>query len=116
MKGGCNDYGVDGFPAGMENQRGVDGFPAGMENRRGVDGFPAGTEAHMMRTGSLREWKPADVDGFPAGMRSVLWCLLMVIPMWISAQGSSLPLGSADYHLLDRLEIKSGTPHPFFLP
>jgi len=77
MKGGCNDYGVDGFLAGMENRHGVDRFTAGM------------------------------------GKKYVLWLLLVAIPLWLVAQGSNLPVGGPAYHLLDRLEIKSGVLPPY---
>lgn len=40
-------------------------------------------------------------------------CFLMFLPKLLAGQGSNLPVNSFNYHLLDRLEIKTGTLPPF---
>jgi hypothetical protein len=45
-------------------------------------------------------------------LRGSLW-LLLFLPCLLAAQGSNLPVGNPAYHLLDRLEIKSGTLPPY---
>lgn len=45
---------------------------------------------------------------------TLLCCALVaVLPAYLFAQGSGLPLGNPAYHILDRLEIKTGRPAPF---
>ncbi|MBK7871566.1 MAG: hypothetical protein IPJ74_13280 [Saprospiraceae bacterium] len=38
---------------------------------------------------------------------------IIIISLHLYAQGTHLPLGNEAYHILDRLEIKSGVPSPF---
>ncbi|MEM9820148.1 MAG: capsule assembly Wzi family protein [Bacteroidota bacterium] len=39
--------------------------------------------------------------------------LLLSLPFWALAQHTGVPLGSETYHIMDRLEIKTGLPAPF---
>ncbi len=44
----------------------------------------------------------------------LLFCLLVALfPATLAGQGSGLPLGNPAYHILDRLEIKTGRPTPY---
>lgn len=48
-------------------------------------------------------------------MRFLCFILLVVlVPATLPAQGSSIPLGNNSYHIIDRLEIKTGLPNPLF--
>lgn len=42
--------------------------------------------------------------------QTILWAIL---PILLFSQGSNLPIGNQAYHILDRLEIKTGLPLPY---
>ena len=45
-------------------------------------------------------------------IKTLLLTLLITLPFSLLAQGVGIPLNTDTYHIIDRLEIKTGLPNP----